>query len=135
METVTMTLTEWLLTQIAEDEAVASAVAIAPWHSNGGHFVENHTWIAEVDCPEDAVHIARHDPARVLAECEAKRAIVEAHPIRAGWEDADMNDRGAGCETCGHSEEYSDTGGACETLRILATVYSDHPDYREEWKP
>ena len=48
------------------------------------------------------------DPARVLAECVAKRRIVETFVM---W-------------------QYGDT-----ILSYLATPYSDHPDYREEWKP
>jgi hypothetical protein len=23
----------------------------------------------------------------------------------------------------------------CETVRVLALPYSDHPDYHEEWRP
>lgn len=30
-----------------------------------------------------------------------------------------------------HGEQITDT----PTLRHLATVYADHPDYREEWRP
>ena len=52
-----------------------------------------------------AGHIARHDPARVLAECDAKRRIVERRNHLDG-----------------------------PTLRALAAVYADHPDWREEWK-
>jgi hypothetical protein len=44
-------------------------------------------------------------PAHVLAECEAKRQII-----------------GTG--------EFP-----THPMRCLATVYADHPDYREEWKP
>jgi hypothetical protein len=65
----------------------------------------------------DATHIARWDPARVLAECEAKRRIVELvldRPIR------DHGD--CKCESCW-------------TLRLVALPYADHPDYRAEWKP
>lgn len=59
-----------------------------------------------------ALHIARHDPARVLAECEAKRAIVEeaTHPQTSSVEGYNI-------------------------LRILAVAHADHPDYDEEWRP
>lgn len=56
-------------------------------------------------------HIARHDPARVLREVEAKRAIV-ALTLNL---------------TDGDPDEFS-------TLRHLAAVYSDHPDYDEAWR-
>jgi hypothetical protein len=68
-------------------------------------------------------HIARHDPARVLAEVAAKRRIVgmlssivpakETNPIKS--EDA--------------------VALADWTLRLLALPYADHNDYRQEWGP
>ena len=60
-------------------------------------------------------HIARHDPARVLHEVAAKRAIIRWH----GGLDADY-DYGT----------FPD-----DIIAALAAVYSDHPDYREEWAP
>lgn len=83
----------------------------------------------------DAAHIARHDPARVLAEVKAKRRIVELHAHRDGphecpewkWRDPD------------HPEDpwETETGwaAACLTLRLLASVYAEHPGYRSEWAP
>lgn len=56
-------------------------------------------------------HIARHDPARVLAECEATRRIVE-------W-----------ATTEGHEQ-----WGVGPVLNLLALPYADHPDYRAEWR-
>ena len=74
----------------------------------------------------DAAHIARHDPARVLREVEAKRRTVEIH----------YDYRGV-CPTCfslrnqpAQREPYP-----CDTLMLLALPYADHPDYRDEWKP
>jgi hypothetical protein len=92
-----VTLTEFLLTRIAEDEAVARA-AEQTWDSDrdGG-------WWVGCD-PDTQAHIARHDPARVLTECEAKRAIVEL---------------------------ISSPGP--QALRLLALPYADHADYQPEW--
>lgn len=59
-------------------------------------------------------HIVRHDPARVLAEVEAKRRIVD----RYAW-----------------LREHGDTGDAAWVLPLLAAVYATHPDYRPEWAP
>jgi hypothetical protein len=78
-----------------------------------------------------AEHIARHDPARVLAEVEAKRQIMECHE---SWV------AGNGDTICGRCErEHIDgrPGGhfPCQTLRLLALPYAGHPDYRQEWKP
>ncbi|MFF8459107.1 DUF6221 family protein [Streptomyces albidoflavus] len=63
----------------------------------------------------DAIHIARHDPARVLAEVEAKRSMIgriSNHALIMGQDEV-------------HGS----------LLRSLALPYSDHPDYRDEWRP
>lgn len=68
-------------------------------------------------------HIARHDPARVLAECEAKRRIVEEYEANF-WPDP------------GDREALTDASSAASPaamIRLLALPYADHPDYREEW--
>ena len=78
----------------------------------------------------DAAHIARWDPARVLAESEAKRRIVEVHkPYRRIY--------GLGCENCLQPRHVSADvpGWPCESLRLLAAVYADHPDYDPAWRP
>ncbi|NKS17328.1 hypothetical protein GS490_13460 [Rhodococcus hoagii] len=64
---------------------------------------------------DDGTHIARHDPARVLREVEAKRRIITLaeQVARSGAEFA---------------EQDFDT-----LTRSLAVVYSDHPDYQQEW--
>ena len=69
-----------------------------------------------------AVHIARHDPARVLREVDAKRSILAQHP--AIWpKDPDSST----CSCCG-------LAWPCPTLRALAAAWSDHPDYDPAWK-
>lgn len=59
------------------------------------------------------------DPARVLAECEAKARIMEEHTI----------DGNEGDPICRHLADEP-----CDTLRSLAGVYAHHPDYRGEWR-
>jgi hypothetical protein len=80
--------------------------------------------------PEDALHIASHDPFRVLCEVIAKRAILAKH------EHHGENGEHA-CHTCHPNLEIGDPWpGWCPTLRLLAIVWADHPDYRaEEWAP
>ena len=121
-------LAAFLLARIAEDEAVATLATSAPWQENESLAGGEDDWRIEdaqgrdiAGCPDcgvrasfdrpDADHIARHDPARVLAECEAKRRIVE---------EAD----GADAQWWEH-----------RYLLALALPYADHPDYRDEWKP
>lgn len=76
------------------------------------------------DAPE---HIARHDPARVLAEVDAKRGLIELHEA-ADHEYADE----PVCLSC-------DQGGPlpypCPTLRLLALPFAEHPDYQDTWRP
>jgi hypothetical protein len=56
-------------------------------------------------------HIARHDPARVLREVEAKRNLI------------------AVAETAYYAADHYASDGI---LRSLAAVYSDHPDYPKD---
>ena len=85
--------------------------------------------VHSADRKADARHIARFDPARVLREVAAKRAIIAEHgPSRQD---------GSRCRVC---TAIADGGATrfrapCPTLRHLAAAYSDHPDYRQEWKP
>jgi hypothetical protein len=105
MTTATATLTDFLLARIAEDKARAGAV---PSPVTTGGRLDTLTGRAR------ARFVADWQPARVLAECEAKRKQVE-HLIRFMENDyAPWNE---------------------EQLQIMAAVYSDHPEYREEWRP
>jgi hypothetical protein len=56
-----------------------------------------------------APHVALHDPARTLRDVEAKRRMLEE--LDLSYPD----------------EEHM--------IRLLAAVYSDHPDYDPEWAP
>ena len=118
MTTQTTSLTDFLLARIAEDEAVARASDPAVW-------VSGLAWrVARVErSGATAAHIARHDPARVLAESESKRAIVEVH-----YEVPASDIKWSNCGVCM-------SGWPCVTLRHLAAVYADHPDYDPTWRP
>ena len=95
-----MTITEFLEARIAEDERSARDASPGPWtFSNiasvgGGTIYDPTVAIANVEWDTERVdsrirrtrpdwqadatgeHIARHDPARVLAECAAKRVLL-----------------------------------------------------------
>lgn len=119
METQTQTLTGFLLARLDEDEAAArQAYRIAEWREKSEH--ARIYWARRlVRLDASGPHIARHDPARVLAEVGAKRRIVELH-------EGEHN-----CTTYIAAEDNN----PCKTLEILAVVYDDHPDYRDEWRP
>ncbi|MFE1550590.1 DUF6221 family protein [Streptomyces sp. NPDC058718] len=90
-----------------------------------------------------AAHIARHDPARVLTEVDAKRQIAREHgPSDKHTTIWDWPELGTWCGECGTDpcRELSacpicGTSDGCRTLRLLALPFADHPDYREEWRP
>jgi hypothetical protein len=135
-----MTLTEFLLARIAEDEAGARAATRGPWawshprmdlvesilqletdpdalgEDDYGECVACFYGMDHIKshAPDqaDADHIVRWDPSRVLAECEAKRRIVEwcSGPTASEWHELPV-------------------------LAMLALPYADHPDYDEAWRP
>jgi hypothetical protein len=91
------------------------------WDTNGTPRVK-FVWARERD------HIIRHDPARVLAEVEAKRRILDdVLPTMQADEVSIAGEWGVGSEPV---REASD-----DLLSLLALPYVSHPDYREEWKP
>ncbi|MET7475076.1 DUF6221 family protein [Streptomyces sp. NPDC005648] len=71
-------------------------------------------------------------PAQVLAEIEARQALLDEHQ--------DTND--GDCGTCVGGDWGYPTHGTsspqshpCRTLRLLAQPYADRPGYEESWKP
>ena len=109
-ETVAMTLTEFLLARIAEDEGVARANMTGGPHGTSYRRGVGGSLLVP--------------PARVLAECEAKRRIV-AYREQAVREHDVLN--------LPLTEVRTITYDA--VLRALALPYADHPDYLEEWRP
>jgi hypothetical protein len=110
------TLVGFLLSRLAEDERLARAA-----QAGGSAGTAGTTGGQPVADPRSA-HSARHDPARVLREVAAKRAMVRA------WVEA-MQEQLA---------EHTDTDFIvlCElALAHFAAVYSDHPEYRPAWLP
>jgi hypothetical protein len=128
-------LVAFLRARLDEDEAAARAVEdnSAPWdgqwEADGNHALRTYNgWVLATAGtpggefpPGVLAHIARHDPARVLREVEAKRAIVDAY---AGTDGGSPRDRDRG--------RWDALNAA---VSALATVYRDHPDYDEAWKP
>lgn len=132
-------LVSWLRAQLDADERVARMVTPGPWVTNGTAVWRrpDDSWdfrravegrhgrmpfvvvdVGETDEPQNAEHIATWDPARVLAEVDAKRQIVDEHAVRGGT-----------CSACSWQD------APCTTVRLLALPYADRDGYREEWRP
>jgi hypothetical protein len=141
-------LVAFLNARLDEDEATAKACIEAkrePWQE----------WEWEDQAPADIAHYGRHGPARVLREVDAKRKILAGHQIHSEpetrtmqhidrrWNTGTVEHQETGrlswwCGTCDQDRDYGHIGGpeeGCPTIRALAAVYSDHPDYLEEWRP
>jgi hypothetical protein len=119
-------LITWLREQLDDDERVARDAAD---HDSGRWFMgdkwnvfraEDMTPDDDIECNELVVygnvkpqseHIARWDPARVLAEVDAKRRILETLHHEGG------------------DHLFSDT------FRLLAAPYAGRKGWREEWRP
>lgn len=87
--------------------------------------------VARVGTPL-AAHIARHDPARVLREVEAKRRILDDYRIAVS---ACRNVTGAELDTPGYRAMCAGRDALKSCVVQIAAVWSDHPGYRQEWKP
>lgn len=144
-------LEDFLLARIEEDEATAktcvgindlarhiNGAPIPRWKRDGMMVRSDddddrnivrvgHTWGAEAE------HIIRWDPARALAECASKRALIEI-----AFETERTIDGEWGCV---HSIEEIRAGecpisqpDGIEMLQVLARAYADHPDFQEAWE-
>lgn len=144
-----MTIVEFLEARLAEDEAAANAATIPARDGYGPH-PELSEWqyagdeVEYVSTPEMLAHkypqtyyvtmdsegltpsvgeqvgphIARHDPVRVLREVAAKRTIITEHCV--------------GSDPCdAHDAWYESI--PCDTVRALAAIYADHPDFDPTW--
>lgn len=120
---MTADLVQFLRARLDEDEQTAHAAGGTWWappdlpgqvHDSGGVNIE-------AKLPSFAVHIARHDPARVLAEVDAKRQIVDS------YERAMANRRA-------HPDDLASAGAFLAlhgAVKLLVLPYTDHP----EWAP
>jgi len=113
-------LVAFLKAQMDEDEAAANAAWGVEW---------DWRYIAQPfgERPSIAhtVHIARHDPARVLRDVEADRKLLAIYAEVADMDRDDPEPEYA----------YGRAVGLGEAVRLRAARFSDHPDYRQEWKP
>lgn len=114
-----MSIVEFILARIAEDEELAAAAANAmPPVAALPHLVD--------DDPL-ALFVGRWNPWRVMALCVLQRQDVLTHrPIADGL-------GGWFCSTC--DDRRGKPGWPCRPLKLLANGWGDHPHFRPEWTP
>ncbi|MGZ4560260.1 MAG: DUF6221 family protein [Mycobacteriaceae bacterium] len=134
-------LATFLLRCIEDDERVAREAADEIERLDQAFEVDQQEWrrwsrpfaSASASGPV-ATFVDAQAPARVLAECAAKKAIVEEHEtIRAAYPGTTIETDPC-CETCSAGGEYPGEF-PCRTLRLLAQPYRDREGFREEWAP
>ena len=119
------TLAEFLLARIAEDEAASSK---GGRHNAPGAFANDNYGCLLVD------------PARVLAECEAKRQIVNhlADAERGVARAARLVEREGNGSRDAQEQEFA-ADAKLDAVKCIAkhvaAVYANHPDYDEDWQP
>lgn len=130
--------------RIAEDESTAQAATPGPWlaEPNGsivgpsghlpklaGHVVCSvGAWDVGRPTPQDAAHIARNDPARVLRDVAAKRQLLRFYD--------DLSAIVVECSGLligpGMRRIHAEHG---RLLAAMAAVWCRHPDFQPEWLP
>jgi hypothetical protein len=120
-----MDIVEFLTAQLDTDQARAEAARPGPWFASGGVLSAaageyrddiGEIWDPNNDHGDDeatAAHIARHDPARVLADIAAKRKLLDLAAEMAAV------DRWTEAETI---------------RRCVAAPYADRPGFNPSWR-
>lgn len=109
-----ITLTEFLLARIAEDGEDLDFVS--------------EVWNGEWGTQGDWERAKERQDRRLTLERDAKRRIIEIHETVEDSYDGDPC-----CFRCSADGEYPGRF-PCDTMRALAAVYADHPDYQQEWE-
>jgi hypothetical protein len=80
-------------------------------------------------------HIARHDPARVLAEVAARRRRLERHrpEVTEYYDRHGQIATFTACEICGNGGN-TDDAWPCVELLDDAAPFAGHEDYNESWR-
>jgi hypothetical protein len=117
-------LADFLLARIAEDETQARELVPGRVDPENARWHTESLAMASLD-DRQRRYVVKWAPPRVLAECEARRRIVERqqHAAQA---------RAVGII---NPASLATEIAWPDALRLLAAVYADHADYRGEWRP
>jgi hypothetical protein len=123
--------TAFVKARLDEDEAAAKAVTFRSRFTAIGSSVQSPGGIghpampiADVIDPETAAHIARHDPARVLREVAAMRAILELARHANDLDIAVEKEYATAPRDLAADPWHGDL-----ITQALAATWSDHPEY------
>jgi hypothetical protein len=120
-----MAISDFILARVAEEESLAHAALEGR--------PDDDAWSS----PSDADHFNRWNPWRVQSACLARRLIVRGHrdagPKVVRVPGARLEIVRATCETC-RDPDGRPAQWPCYTLRVLASEWADHPDFRPEWR-
>lgn len=124
-------LRDFLLARIDEEEAAATALPGPVWSYSasgvgptGSHLIMHPVGL------ELSTHVAKYDPSRVQKECRAKRLILREHHALIGQlvTDGEAPVNKPRCAIC------SGRVWPCKTVEALSLPYTQHKDFREEWR-
>ncbi|SES03643.1 DUF6221 family protein [Streptomyces qinglanensis] len=150
-------IADFLRARYAEQRALALAASPGPWQPNAEHdeviaidgiTVAEGFALSGRQLRATVDHLAAHDPTAVIADLDAKLALVadldaERHAVveDCWYTCAAATEERDGGETCDESR----LGGPCDCgrdaridrrLEILARPFARHPDHKgEEWAP
>ncbi|AHH20736.1 hypothetical protein NONO_c59600 [Nocardia nova SH22a] len=134
-----MTLEEFITERIADDDTAAMGASIEYGYE---------TWTADANSVDTitesnvahpveltyndavAVHVARQDPQRVHRHCEFARGLLDAYRTAVAARDS-RNQHATNAFTAGQDAAAIMWLGWA--LQKTAAIWSDHPDYRQEW--
>lgn len=87
-----------------------------PWQVIDGTYEEAVVWVKPTAADDEgvAVHVARFHPLRILADVEQGRRDIHAKRTLL--------------------DEFSWEDGEARAVMHLAQQYSDHPEFRDEWR-
>jgi hypothetical protein len=133
---MTAELVDWLRARLAEDERLAHEAMRGDGHweyRDRSDDPDLYPWTVYAPdvrlnagtgfAPQEALHIAEHDPARVLREVEAKRAVVDRY-LKT------LADRRL------HPGDPALAGALLAWLhavKLIARPFRHRPGWREEW--
>ncbi|MGW5519237.1 DUF6221 family protein [Nocardia africana] len=151
----TLTIDAFIDARLRQDEAIARAATPGPWrYDPTKEHIEINTGLRSEgvftgpDGPDaicvattgdsddrpsmrDARFIARHDPDRTLREVARNRRVLERHRRLELPGVVMIGSGGPTCAGCGVQNGYR--AWPCAEVRDLASIWSDHPDFRAEW--